>query len=76
MSLTQIGSKHNSVEVLVGLAFTSLLHTSAAFIASLASSGFCSPDNTHMLQAVTCFSTKVSPHEESILAKEVLAHGS
>ena len=54
-----------------GLGFRSLaLHCSAAFIASLASSGFGSADNIHMLQAVTRFNTLVSP-DESITAEEV-----
>ena len=57
-----------------GLGFRSLaLHCSAAFIASLASSGFGSADNIHMLQAVTRFNTLVSP-DESITAEEVLVN--
>ena len=47
-----------------GLGFRSLaLHSSAAFIASFASSGFCSLDNIHMLQAVTRFNAQVHPLE-------------
>ena len=49
------------------------MHCSAAFIASLASSGFGSADNIHMLQAVTCFNTQVPP-DESITAEEVLVN--
>eukprot|EP00731_Ephydatia_muelleri_P010164 Em0005g750a len=57
-----------------GLGFRSLaLHCSAAFIASLASSGFGSADNIHMLQAVTRFNTRVPP-DESITAEEVLVN--
>ena len=57
-----------------GLGFRSLaLHCSAAFIASLASSGFGSADNIHMLQAVTRFNTQVPP-DESITAEEVLVN--
>eukprot|EP00731_Ephydatia_muelleri_P031244 Em0022g758a len=57
-----------------GLGFRSLaLHCSAAFIASLASSGFGSADNIHMLQAVTRFNTQVPP-DESITAKEALVN--
>ena len=57
-----------------GLGFRSLaLHCSAAFIASLASSGFGSTDNIHMLQAVTRFNTQVPP-DESITAEEVLVN--
>ena len=57
-----------------GLGFRSLaLHCFAAFIASFASSGFDSPDNVHMLQAVTHFNTQVPPNEP-ITAEEVLAH--
>ena len=57
-----------------GLGFRSLaLHCSAAFIASLASSGFGSADNIHMLQAVTRFNTHVPP-DESITAEEVLVN--
>ena len=42
-----------------GLGFRSLaLHCSAAFMASLASSGFGSADHIHMLQAVTRFNTQ------------------
>ena len=51
-----------------GLGFRSLaLHCSAAFIASLASSGFHfgSADNIHMLQAVTRFNTQVPPDEKA-----------
>eukprot|EP00731_Ephydatia_muelleri_P023351 Em0015g934a len=56
-----------------GLGFRSLaLHSSAAFIASFASSGFCSPDNIHMLQAVTRFNAQVHPLE-STTAEAVLA---
>ena len=56
-----------------GLGFRSLaLHSSAAFIASFASSGFCSPDNIHMLQAVTRFNAQVHP-QESPTAEAVLA---
>ncbi|KAL5505899.1 hypothetical protein EMCRGX_G007440 [Ephydatia muelleri] len=55
-----------------GLGFRSLgLHSSAAFIASFASSGFC-PDNIHMLQAVTRFNAQVHP-QESTTAEAVLA---
>ena len=54
------------------LGFRSLgLHSSAAFIASFASSGFC-PDNIHMLQAVTRFNAQVHP-QESTTAEAVLA---
>ena len=57
-----------------GLGFRSLaLHCSAAFIASLASSGFGNADNIHMLLAVTRFNTQVPP-DESITAKEVLVN--
>ncbi|KAL5488731.1 hypothetical protein EMCRGX_G017716 [Ephydatia muelleri] len=57
-----------------GLGFQSLaLHCSAAFIASLASSGFGSADNIHMLQAVTHFNTQVPP-DESITAEEVMVN--
>ena len=57
-----------------GLGFRSLaLHCSAAFIASLASSGFGSANNIHMLQAVTRFNTQVPP-DESITAEEVLVN--
>ena len=57
-----------------GLGFLSLaVHCSAAFIASLASSGCGSPDNVQMLQAVTRFNNQVPPHD-SITAEEVLAH--
>eukprot|EP00731_Ephydatia_muelleri_P016164 Em0009g588a len=56
-----------------GLGFRSLaLHSSAAFIASFASSGFCSPDNIHMLQAVTRFNAQVHPLE-STTAEAALA---
>ena len=56
-----------------GLGFCSLaLHSSVAFIASFASSGFCSPDNIHMLQAVTHFNAQVHP-QESTTAEAVLA---
>eukprot|EP00731_Ephydatia_muelleri_P013116 Em0007g426a len=56
-----------------GLGFRSLaLHSSAAFIASFASSGFCSPDKIHMLQAVTRFNAQVHPLE-STTAEAVLA---
>ncbi|KAL5475886.1 hypothetical protein EMCRGX_G025763 [Ephydatia muelleri] len=55
------------------LGFRSLaLHSSAAFIASFASSGFCSPDNIHMLQTVTRFNAQVHP-QESTTAEAVLA---
>ena len=57
-----------------GLGFRSLaLHCSAAFIPSLASSGFGSADNMHMLQAVTRFNTQVPP-DESITPEEVLVN--
>ena len=57
-----------------GLGFRSLaLHCSAVFIASLASSGFGSAENIHMLQAVTRFNTQVPP-DESITAEEVLVN--
>ena len=57
-----------------GLGFRFLaLHCSAAFIASLASSGFGSADNIHILQAVTRFNTQVPP-DESITAEEVLVN--
>ena len=56
-----------------GLGFCSLaLHSSVAFIASFASSGFCSPDNIHMLQAATHFNAQVHP-QESTTAEAVLA---
>ena len=49
-----------------GLGFRSLaLHCSAAFIASLASSGFGSADNIHMLQAMIRFNTQVPPDGQS-----------
>ena len=56
-----------------GLGFCSLaLHSSAAFISSLAFSELCSPDDIHMLQAVTRFNTQVSP-QDSITIETILA---
>ncbi|KAL5474377.1 hypothetical protein EMCRGX_G026317 [Ephydatia muelleri] len=56
-----------------GFGFGSLaLHSSAAFIASFASSGFCSSENIRMLQAVTRFNAQVHPLE-STTAEAVLA---
>ena len=56
-----------------GLGFRSLAHHSpAAFISSLASSGLCSPDDIHMLQAVTRYNTQVSSHD-SITVEATLA---
>ena len=55
------------------LGFHSLAHHSpATFISSLASSGLCSPDDIHMLQAVTCYNTQVSSHD-SITVEATLA---
>ena len=55
------------------LGFRSLaLHSSAAFISSLASSELCSPDDIHMHQAVTRFNTLVSP-QDSITIGTILA---
>ena len=56
-----------------GLGFRSLAHHSpAAFISSLASSGLCSPDDIHMLQAVTRYNTQVST-QDSITVEATLA---
>ena len=56
-----------------GLGFHFLaLHSSAAFISSLASSELCSSDDIHMHQAVTPFNTQVSP-QDSITVGTILA---
>ena len=47
-------------------------HSCAVFISSMTSSGQCSPDDRHMMQAVTRFNSQVPLHE-SITVEAVLA---
>ena len=71
MFLMVIGSKHN--QSFGGLDLRSLAeHSCAVFISSMTSSGQCSPDDRHMMQAVTCFKSQVPLHE-SITVEAVLA---
>ena len=47
-------------------------HSPAAFISSLAASGFGSPDNIHLQQAVAQFNSQVSQHD-TVTVEDVLA---
>ena len=73
--LTPHGSRFSSVYAMVALTCDLFLTSSAAFIASVCSSGFGDRDNQYLVQAINLFNIQVLPSDaisvESVLSSPI-----